>query len=82
MSTKCTLGHGPQHHLYAECFENENVHLQLDRLEYEVCRYDGADSLRVAIPIKLWREIVQAWLESEWSKDPGRDNAKLEFDTG
>ena len=79
MSTKCTIGHGPKHHLFEECFEKDNVHLQLDSPQYETCRYDGEDSIRVAIPIQVWRQIVESWNDSAWGKDPTQDNQVMEF---
>lgn len=35
MSTKCSLAYGDTFHLYQECFDEDNVYLELEGIEYE-----------------------------------------------
>ena len=81
MSTKCTIGHSKKHHLYEECFDNSNVYLRLDD-DFTLKFSNGptARSATVSIDIGLWRQIVKAWLSSEWSKDESRDYADVNLD--
>jgi hypothetical protein len=86
MSTRCTISHSPAYHLYAECFENDFVHLQLDEIECDVAvtrpLASGSTlaSVTVHIPVAVWRAIVSGWSESEWAKDATMDGRKVEFD--
>ena len=80
MSTKCTIGYGDDWHLFNECFENENVHLILDDANFECEKSKTTNSVRVEIPIAVWREIVKSWHKSYWANHPELDNKKLEFD--
>lgn len=82
MSTKVTLSHSDDYHLYAECFDNDNVYLRLDPGALSEFQTDGqnrAVSVTVGIPIKIWREIVSGWSESQWAKNPERDNEPIEL---
>ena len=80
MSTKCTLGHGEHYHLYAECFENDNVWLQFayDKAEVTLSTRAGKPTVQMAIPIADWRALVAGWLESPWANDPARDGQPVE----
>ena len=90
MSTKCTLAHDKEFHLYEECFEQDNVYLRLDdgawsaSLETSVVDWRYGESTRPRLHLKmdvtLWRKIVEGWAESQWGRDPTRDHRKVEFD--
>jgi len=82
MSTKCTLSYDKErkleYHLYQECYENDNVWLQLDDAkEFEVWRTDDKTRVRLAIPVEIFRHMVEGWLASEWGKDPSMDHHKM-----
>jgi hypothetical protein len=81
MSTKCTIGYGEKHHLYEECGDSGNVYLELNGdYEVELTTFFNAPSTTLMIDVKLWREIVSQWLQSEWGKDANLDYRKFEFD--
>jgi hypothetical protein len=91
MSTRCTIAYDQKDfHLYQECFENDNVYLQLDgegwdaSLDTASIDWRDGDSkrpnLKIRIDVTLWRRIVEGWLESQWAKDPSIDHAKYDFD--
>jgi hypothetical protein len=71
MSTKCTIGYGPKHHLYEECFDPDRVWLRLDNAVPDMTLVEG--QVTVGIDIKIWREIVEAWMKSHWANHPERD---------
>lgn len=82
MSTKVTLSHNDDYHLYQECYENDNVHLQLDNATEAsiISRADSKTKATIAIPIKIWRHMVEGWLSTQWAQDESRDNATFEYD--
>lgn len=64
MSTKSTISHGPNFHLYNEAFEQDCVYLQLDKTDFEVTR----DSVTIAIPVVVWEVIRQsAGVDLSWA---------------
>tara|TARA_Y100000310_G_scaffold303932_1_gene342660 strand:+ start:267 stop:533 length:267 start_codon:yes stop_codon:yes gene_type:complete len=83
MSTRSTISHSDDYHLYSEVFDLDNVWLELDTvvdasLSITELSKSGEDRelyrcLRMAIPVKVWRDIVKGWLESEWAKKPEWD---------
>jgi hypothetical protein len=78
MSTKCTISHNEKYHLYQECYENDNVWLSLDVVnDFEILQDNGKTRLKVAIPIELWRHIVDGWLKSQWAAHPEWDGETL-----
>lgn len=89
MSTRCTISHDKDHHLYQECFEYDNVYLRLDSgdwaasLETESIDWrDGEFSrprLHLKMDVTLWRSIVEGWLESQWGQNPDDDHRKMEI---
>jgi len=56
MSTKSTLVYGPGFHLYHECFEQDNVYLELEKTHFECY----PDRVTVAIPVVVWEVIRQS----------------------
>jgi len=56
MSTKSTIAHGPNFHLYNEAFEQDCVYLTLDKTDFEAT----PDSITVAIPVVVWEVIRQS----------------------
>jgi hypothetical protein len=87
MSTRCTIGHNDDFHLYEECFDTSNVYLQLDTKFEAALAVGGPDwrdnaapdrsSLTVKLDIKTWRAIAEAWAKSEWAAKPDRDYSKF-----
>lgn len=55
MSTKSTLVYGGTFHLYTECFDDNNVWLELQKPEFEVTQ----DHLVVGIPNHIWEHVRQ-----------------------
>ena len=53
MSTKCSLAYGDSFHLYEECFDEDNVYLKLEGVEFEAT----AERVTVTIPIAIWETI-------------------------
>jgi hypothetical protein len=56
MSTKSTLVYGSGFHLYHECFEQDNVYLELEKAHFECY----PDRVTVAIPVVVWEVIRQS----------------------
>lgn len=90
MSTRCTIAHSDDFHLYEECFEKDSVYLRLDdgdwaaRLETATIDWHDVErtrpTLHVRIGIDLWRQIVEGWVSSHWGRHPERDHEKPDFD--
>ena len=91
MSTRCTIAYDQRDfHLYQECFENDNVYLQLDgdgwAASLDTANVDWRDgtgsrpSLGLRIDVTLWRKIVEGWLTSQWGQDPSYDHKKHDWD--
>ena len=59
MSTKCTLKHGDSssgkhYHFYEECFDGENIYLDIDANFYAM-----NNGVTLEIPRDIWNEIVK-----------------------
>jgi hypothetical protein len=90
MSTRCTISYDNNHHLYQECFENDNVYLTLDGAGWQAsiatASVDWRDgdsakpSVSLQIDVTLWRKIVEGWLTSPWGQHPEDDHKKINFD--
>jgi len=90
MSTRCTISHSDDFHLYQECFEQDNVYLNLDSGDWsallETAAVDWRDGesakprLHVRMNVTLWRRIIEGWVESKWAQSPQRDHKKMDFD--
>jgi hypothetical protein len=87
MSTRCTIGHSDDFHLYEECFDTKYVYLRLDNgfeAELSLGSTDWRDNapasrstLSIKMDVKLWRAIAEAWADSAWAKHPERDGSEL-----
>ena len=87
MSTKCTISHSNKpeedYHLYSEVFDQENIYIQVScasEISVEHIK-NNPSTVKVGIPIKVWRDMVSGWIESHWAKNPDMDNAEIEFST-
>ena len=90
MSTRCTISYDNNHHLYQECFENDNVYLELDGDGWQagittatVDWRDGDSTsprLSLQLDVTLWRKIVEGWMVSQWGQHPEDDHKKMNFD--
>jgi len=90
MSTRCTLSHDDDYHLYQECFENDNVYLRLDSgdwsasLETETIDWRDGDhkrpQLHIRMNVTMWRKIVQGWAQTQWAQNPEQDHKKFDID--
>lgn len=85
MSTKSTIAYRshdiPQsYHLYEECGDTGHVYLQVDGIKAEVIHSTTRQSVTVAIPVEMWREIVKGWCDSYWGQHPELDGHKPTLD--
>ena len=55
MSTKATIAHGPNFHLYHEVFDEDHVYLELEGVQFEA----GYNRVMVPIPVHIWEVIRQ-----------------------
>ncbi len=80
MSTKMTIGYNNDKgfHLYEECFESDNVYLQLDGTSHKVLKEELSGELTISIDVQTWRMIVESWINSHWGKNPDQDYKKLD----
>jgi hypothetical protein len=74
MSTKATIAHGENFHLYEECYDfaGENVWLQIDdvtQIEILAVGRHGT-SVTLAIPRTMMREIVKGFIRDEARRGP------------
>ena len=75
MSTKSTISHDLQYHLYREIFDVSNVHLTIHNVNFEVTN----KSVKLEIPIKAWRAMVEDWSKRGWPVED--DNKETEIST-
>lgn len=64
MSTKITISHGKNYHLWEEIFDRSNVYLRVEGHEYETSN----GKVMVQIPIEVWRSMIQDWSKRGWSE--------------
>lgn len=55
MSTKSSIAYGDNFHFYKECFDEENVYLELDSVEFNASN----NQVTVTIPVAIWEVIRQ-----------------------
>jgi hypothetical protein len=75
MSTKTTISHGQNYHLYQEIFDVSHVYLRVEGREFDVSR-DGA---MIQIPIEAWRTMIEDWSKRGWPKE--EDNSEQTIST-
>ncbi len=56
MSTKNSLAHGPNFHLYREAFDENNVYLELEGTQFEA----SYNRVLLPIPIHIW-ELIRCY---------------------
>lgn len=79
MSTKITISYNDDYHFYEECYDTDNVYLQLKVKDWS---FNG-EELTLSVPIDFWRKIAHDWNESSWGQNPYRDHyreSKQDFD--
>jgi len=78
MSTKVTLSHSKDYHLYEECFDKDLVYLQLDDpVCLQVDMWEASKGkVTVAVPIDTWRHIVEGWLKTHRAQNPDEEDER------
>lgn len=56
MSTKATVVYGPNFHLYKEVFEDDQIYLELEGVQYEA----AYNQVMVPIPVHIW-EVIRTY---------------------
>ena len=82
MSTKATIAHGDEFHIYQEMFVGDNVYLQIDK-------HGGfvqiiGDRVTVSLPPSLLDQIARCWLENREKFDTEtnlEDNSDSRYST-
>lgn len=74
MSTKSSIAHGSNFHLYHEAFEQDAVYLELDRAVFEA----SPDKVTVAIPILVW-EVIRQYAAADLSWAAKSDEEILQW---
>lgn len=69
MSTKATISHGVGFHLYTDCFDEENIYLELIDLGFSVSNNGYITEATVEIPNDIMDTITKAWLEKRAKED-------------
>lgn len=64
MSTKITMSHGKDYHLYQEVFDNSNLYLKVEGHEF----HSSNGEVMVQIPIDAWRTMIEDWSKRGWPK--------------
>ena len=62
MSTKKTITHGDEYHIYQEIFEDENIYLQIDKHGGYVCINN--DRITVSLSPSTLDEIANSWIKN------------------
>tara|TARA_B100001287_G_scaffold263665_1_gene254767 strand:+ start:765 stop:986 length:222 start_codon:yes stop_codon:yes gene_type:complete len=63
MSTKATIAHGDNFHIYQEMFEEDNVYLQIDQHGGFVSIENGR--INFSLPPSLLDLIAKSWIENK-----------------
>jgi len=90
MSTKATISYDngqDDYHFYEEVFDANNVYLELSNCPFSLTQIANGEHFKgttvvTAIPVKVFRKIVEDWLNSSWGKNPEKDNKPVDFFTG
>ena len=73
MSTKITLSHGKDFHLFQEVCDVKSVYLTVDNHEFEA----NKNRVSIQIPIQVWEKMVE-----EWPKNKARFYQENDLDWG
>lgn len=64
MSTKCTISHGPSYHFYEDCFDEDNVYLELNQPKESNFTIDNYGTIvMVSFNKEIMDELCSAWLK-------------------
>ena len=81
MSTKASISYSDKHHFYEECLDNSNVYLEVNNppgVELSHRDFSGVTATLI-IPIEIWRQVVEDWINSSWAQHPEHDNAEIKL---
>ena len=73
MSTKVTISHDKNHHLYQEIFDVSYLYLRVSGHQFEARNGE----VMVQIPIKAFRSMIEAWKKAGWPESEDNSEAKI-----
>lgn len=69
MSTKATITHDDNFHFYEECFDENNVYLQLDNAtNFTVESTNYGNYVTVSVSTEILNKICEAWIKKNESR--------------
>ena len=81
MSTKVTIAHDKNYHLYHECWEKlDTVYLDLNGGGWEASTSTSPRKTILKLDIKTWRLIVEKWNSTRWAQHPELDGTNPDDD--
>ncbi len=78
MSTKISIAHGKEYHLYQEIFDASNVYIEVRNHDFTVSN----GSAMIQIPIKAWRNMVTGWQQSGWPESDDDSDKQIAEEWG
>ena len=61
MSTKLTISHNDQYHLYQEIFDNKNIHIELKNIKFDYLNKYNQSNMCISIDYELWKTIISEY---------------------
>ena len=81
MSTKVTIAHDVNFHLYHECWGKlDTVYLELSGAGWEASTSTSPKKTSLKLDIKTWRAIVEKWNSTRWAQHPELDGTDPDDD--
>lgn len=66
MSTKISISHDEQHHLFQEMFDNELIHIQFKNpTEFSTETDKYGSRVKISVPLEVWERLVEGWLKNK-----------------
>jgi stress response protein YsnF len=81
MSDLCTIAFGSKFRLYERNLKKDKVHVRIENVDFKVKKFHEKSFIEFSVPVEQWREMVEAWQNSEWGQDKNIDRAAINEST-
>ena len=73
MNNKMTISHINECHLYKDCFDDENIYIEMKDVSgccFEIWQHDTdiKSTVRIRVPVKAWKRMIRDWKEKNKDK--------------
>jgi len=69
MSTKSTITHDKNFHIYQELFDSQNIFIEIKDINIEFSTFNSKNNLKIKLSKEMWQKIITSYENNKFLID-------------